>query len=363
MFVPPPRLGGNPSFAVNRTNRIPHSAHCVLILETMHLVAQELLRAIRHDRSQKAFSRRLGYRANPITDWENGRSFPRAEEMLRAASLARIDVPAAFLRFNPNIPLDVVEEGFALSAWMRATIGKTRISELARGMNCSRSSLSRCLAGKAEMRVPEFLGFVDCATGRLPDFVAELVPISRVPSMEHRHGVSQAAKRVAFDHPWTEALLRLLESSSYRASGSDERALAEALDVSTEVVRDALAALLSAELVTKRGRRYLPNRPLTVDTQGGRAALHRLKAHWTEVAATRAASPREGDVFAYNVLSASRADVDRIRDVLKNAYREIRAIVAASEPSETAALVNLQLLQWDLASTERRSGRVSKPEN
>lgn len=76
----------------------------------------------------------------------------------------------------------------------------------------------------------------------------------------------------------------------------------------------------------------------------------------------RAASPREGDVFAYNVLSASRADLDRIRDVLKNAYREIRAIVAASEPSETAALVNLQLLQWDLASTEERRGVASKQE-
>ena len=50
----------------------------------MELAARQLLRALRGKRSQVAFSRRLGYRGNPIADWEAGRRTPTAQEMLRA---------------------------------------------------------------------------------------------------------------------------------------------------------------------------------------------------------------------------------------------------------------------------------------
>ena len=67
-------------------------------------VASEFLRALRGKRSQLAFARRLGYRGNPITDWERGARFPTAVEALRAAARANIDVAAAFRRFAPDVP-------------------------------------------------------------------------------------------------------------------------------------------------------------------------------------------------------------------------------------------------------------------
>lgn len=50
--------------------------------------------------------------------------------------------------------------------------------------------------------------------------------------------------------------------------------------------------------------------------------------------------------FAYNVMSTSRADYERIRDLLRRTFREIQSIVAASEPSERVSL-NIQLLEFD----------------
>jgi len=57
--------------------------------------------------------------------------------------------------------------------------------------------------------------------------------------------------------------------------------------------------------------------------------------------------PHASDQFSYNVLSVSRADLDRIRAMHLAYFRELRSVVAASEPVEVAALVNIQLLAFD----------------
>ena len=69
----------------------------------MERAAQEILRAIRGSVSQVAFSRMLGYRSNPVSDWEGGRRFPTAEETVRAAARRHIDVRGAFERFHPPV--------------------------------------------------------------------------------------------------------------------------------------------------------------------------------------------------------------------------------------------------------------------
>ncbi len=322
----------------------------------MDIVAQQFLRALRGRRSQQSFARRLGYKANPITDWEHGRSYPYATEALRAAQLGGVDVVAAFSRFSPNVPLETKRGKWLLGPWMRAILGDTSVSDLSRQMEYSRSSISRWVCGSSEPRVPQFLAFVECATGRVADLVAELVTIEAVPGLLPRYQAARAAKHVAFTHPWTEALLRILESEPYTSGPPhDDERLARQLGIDVALVRAGLAALAEAQVVERVGARYEVVSQLTVDTGGGKKALHALKAHWAEVAAERAARPRRGDVFGYNVLSASTSDLERIRDVLKNAYREVRAIVAASEPSQCVALVNVQLATWESDDESRAS--------
>jgi TorA maturation chaperone TorD len=40
-------------------------------------------------------------------------------------------------------------------------------------------------------------------------------------------------------------------------------------------------------------------------------------------------------------------DLERIREVLRRAFREVRAIAASSEPMEAVALLNQQLVTWN----------------
>ena len=61
---------------------------------------------------------------------------------------------------------------------------------------------------------------------------------------------------------------------------------------------------------------------------------------------SRTLDPRPDDAFAYNVFSVKSEDLDRIRELYRAFFREVRQIVAASEPTDTVALLAIQLLDW-----------------
>ena len=314
----------------------------------MELPAQQFLRALRGRRSQRAFAKRLGYRGNPMTDWEHGRRYPTAHEAMRAAACAKIDVSAAFARFAPAAMLGRDRDGFALGEWLRTVSAPASIGELAARAGLSRFAVGRWLSGQRRPRLPDFFRLVDAATGRLPDLVAELVPIARVAALAERYAVAQAARRLAFDEPWSEAVLRVLETPDYaRLRSHHPGFVARRLGISFADETRLLALLEASQVIARQGDRLSNIRPFTVDTRGGRQALYAIKQHWARVAAERAGDPREGDVFAYNVLSASKHDLARIADLLHSTFREIRMIVAASEPADSVALVSLQLVGWN----------------
>lgn len=314
----------------------------------MELAAQQFLRALRGKRSQQALARRLGYRGNPLTDWEHGRRYPTAREALRAAGVLKVDVAAALARFAPGVALGADKHGPLLGAWLTQLGGETTITELAQRSGLSRFAIGRWLAGQRHPRLPDFLRLVDAMTARVPDLVAELVPIADVPALAARFAAADAARRIAFDEPWTEAVLRVLETEGYRALAAHRPGvIADRLGIPLETEQRALARLEAAQLIRWDGTRYGELRPITVDTRGGREALHALRKHWALIAAERAGKPLPEDFFGYNLFSVSAADYERIRELLRGAFREIRAIVAASEPPERIGLINLQLLGWN----------------
>jgi transcriptional regulator with XRE-family HTH domain len=314
----------------------------------MQAVARQFLRAVREGRSQRAFSRRLGYEGNPVASWENGRRFPTASEALRACRVAGIDVREAFRRFHPATASTLgIADAAGVASWLSEIKGSASLVSLARDSGFSRFSLARWFGGQARPRLPDFFRLVDVITGRLCDLVAELVPIERVPALANEHAARRAARSLAFEEPWTEAVLRVLETSRYARIGAQRPGfIAECLGIDAETEQRCLGRLEAAGVIARRDGRYESVGPLTVDTTSSPEVVRSLKSHWAEVARTRIQAPRPNDLLSYNVLSASEEDLDRIREVLLRAYREIRNIVAASAEVEGAALVNLQLVRW-----------------
>lgn len=313
----------------------------------MEAEAARFLRALRGRRSQVAWARRLGFRANPITNWERGQRFPTAQAALRAAALGGCDVAAAFAAFSPSTQLEQRDGQWQLAHWLEQLRGNTAVQMVAQRAGRSRFSVSRWLRGHAEPRLPDFFRLVDALTGRLPEWVAGFVPIESVPSLAQRHARASAARHIAFDAPWSEALLRLLETARMRELPHHDAALlAQHSDIPLAEVQRCLELLLEAGLVRRVRGQYHVSGTLLVDTRGGRQPLRRLKAHWCDVAAARLRTAQAaGDLFAYNVISVAARDLEPIREILRGAFREVRTLVAASEPAETVALLNLQLLE------------------
>jgi hypothetical protein len=297
----------------------------------MDIVARQLIRAVRGRRSQVALSRRLGYRGNPIADWEAGRRFPTAEEALRVCERSGVDVVAALTRFHAPVVGAYLDGG--LPAWLRALRGQTPLSLIATRSDRSRYAVARWLAGDARPRLPDWLRLVDVLTGRMSDLVAALVPIASVPGLADDHARRQASRLLAVDEPWTEAVLRVLET---RACSPGE--VAAVLGIAEEVVRRSLDLLASSGVLVD-GRIV---GSLTVDT----AALPALRRHWAEVALGRIDRAGARGLYSYNVVSVSRADLDRIEALHRAYFREVRTIVAASEPAEAVALINVQLVRF-----------------
>lgn len=296
-------------------------------------VARELFRALRGSRSQAALSRRLGYRGNVVSDWEAGRRFPTAEETLRAAVTVGIDVDAAFVRFHP-IVAPALRGGVA--PWLEALRGSTTIAQVAANAGRSRFAVARWLSGAARPRLPDFLCMVEALTGRVSDLVAELVPIDEVPTLAPIHAARLASRRLASEEPWTEAVLRVIETG--RASAAE---ISAALGLPLSDAARCLAMLEEAGVV--RDGRVAGS--LNVDTR----AFPALRQHWAQVGLTRLQAPGGRDVFSYNVISASRADLERIEALHRAYFREVQRIVAASSPTEVVALINIQLVRFDPA--------------
>jgi transcriptional regulator with XRE-family HTH domain len=324
------------------------------------LASAQILRAVRGKRSQRAFSRRLGYRANVASDWESGRRTPTAAEALRACHRVGIDVGAAFARFQPACaPALGKAPHFQIARWLGELAGSLGVSELAARSGISRYAIARWLQGKTRPRLHDFLRLVEAISGRASDLVQDLVPIAQVAELQQVAARRAAARRLAFDEPWSAAVMRVLETRAYRDLPQHSRAaVAARLDLDVDEADRVLARLEAAGLLRREHGRFVVGEPLTVDTHASDADVQKLKYHWAEVGARRAAAPaRAKDWLGFNLVSISELDRERIVAVMRRAFREIRAIAAASEPAESVALLNFQLITWDEQSpAETRTG-------
>ncbi|MCB9760385.1 MAG: DUF4423 domain-containing protein [Alphaproteobacteria bacterium] len=307
----------------------------------METAASQMLRALRGRRSQVAFSRRLGRRSNVAADWEAGRRFPSASEVLWAAARVGVDVDAALQRFHPVDvgPFHPKDRAF-VARWLTLLVGDTTRTDLAARSGLSRHQISRWLTGRAQPRLPDLLRVLDAATGRAPDWVAAFVPVAQVPALADRWRRAQATRRLAFDVPWSAALYTLLETDLYRQAPCPDAAwLAARLGVDPPTVAAALSAMAEAGVIVPDGDRWAVVGALSVDLRTSREDLARFKAHWMDVARDRTRAGAEGVLTSVNVIAVSQADLEQVRALQRRFFRELRSLVAASTPSEVVGLV------------------------
>lgn len=320
-------------------------------------ISREFVRALRGRRSQAALSRRLGYSTNVAYAWESGRNFPTAADTLRLARACGVDVIRALTEFNRQKPafaerVDVVSPAGA-SALLDELRGRTSVVDLARAAGKSRFAVARWLNGDAEPKLPEFLLLIDKTSLRLLDFLAAFTDPRGLPSVAQSWQELEAARRAAYDVPWTQAVLRALELSDYtRLERHVPGWIARRIGISVEQESECLELLARTGQVYESEGKLRLREVMALDTRREPAAENRVKRWWTELAVSRLAAHGEG-VFSYNVFAVSAEDLRKIEDLYRAYFRQVRSIIAQSQPSERVVLATLQLLSLDSGSTAK----------
>ena len=71
-----------------------------------------------------------------------------------------------------------------------------------------------------------------------------------------------------------------------------------------------------------------------------------MRAHWARSGAARIEAGSD-DLFSFSLVAVSRADLAELQALQRRYWRELRSLVAASEPPEVAALVLAQVSPLD----------------
>jgi DNA-binding phage protein len=318
-------------------------------------IAADWLRSIRGKRSQRSFSKRLGYASNIAYRWETGVCFPRAREALTLAKREGAAGRAALRAFlGGALPPALTEVDLGTTAGvaelLRGLRGDTSLVELARRSGHSRFAIARWLSGAAEPRLPELLAMVEAMTFRLLDFLASFTNIERLPAAAESYRALEAARKIAYDVPWSHAVLRALELSDYRALKRHQAGwLARRLGITREEEEMCLSALATARQIKLERGLWVTDETRTIDTRAHPERGRRLKAQWLRVALERLESGVPG-IFGYNLMAVSRADLARLREMHIAYFRSMQSLVADSTPSECVVLFNAELFALDEAS-------------
>jgi transcriptional regulator with XRE-family HTH domain len=317
-------------------------------------LAIELIRALRGPRSQVALSRRMRCKSNVLYTWESGRRFPTAAVFFELAERVGLDTSAIVARFLGNLPASLqharMREPRAVAALLEHLKEGTTLLELARRVGTNRVSVGRFLKAEAEPRLPMFLKLIEASSLRLLDFVDGFVSPAELPETRDAWRMLEAQRRVAYELPWSHAVLRVLELSAYKASKLHrDDFVAERLQISLDEAKRCLHALAESKLIVRRKGLWIVTQVLAVDTRRNPEAGRALKSHWANVGLERlpALEPRAHDLFSYNLFTVSEHDFARLRELHIAYYQELRRVIEQSSPAERVAVVNLQLFRLD----------------
>lgn len=318
-------------------------------------VTAEFLRSLRGKRSQTAFSRRLGYRSNVAYTWESQRGFPGAARALEIVRQSGVDLDEALRRFYVLPPawlgsVDLATK-FGVACFLNDLRGRTSIVDLARYSGKTRFAISRWLKGESEPRLHEFFHLIECSSLRLVDFIETMVDPRTMPSTRQTWERMAMARSLAYEAPWTQAVLRVLELRDYQrlkapAVGWIARRIG--IEESEEIqCMDLLRRAGQIELVAGR---WQPVETLSLDVRKDPERATRVRGWWAHVAAERVAQNRRGTLYTVGAVSAS--DLQRLRELEKAYFNEVRAIVAQSQPVERVILAMVQMIDLGEAEVE-----------
>src|SRR6185295_6727804 len=124
--------------------------------------------------------------------------------------------------------------------------------------------------------------------------------------------------------------------------------IARRLGLPLAVAQRCLSLLQQSGQIRMHGKLFAVVGQHALDTRRDPERALLLRRFWSERALDRFG---EGDdrIFSYGLFGVSERDYQRLRELHRAYFRELRALVATSQPVERVVLANVQLLALDSA--------------
>ena len=304
-------------------------------------LAAQLIKARRGAKTQKETSKALGYQSNVVFAWENGRDEPSARAFFSLAALTgEVGDLSSFYRGNscPNL---TTSEG--LSEFLKDLLASRTLAEVSGQMARDRHVVGRWVRGQTEIPLSSLLQFVDVTTLGLFDFLHAFVDPSALAEAENDYRLLEASRESARQLPWSNAIVHMVALPSYsRLKKHESGWFASRLDISVEEEKECLDLLVSLGQLRVKAGAYQSTRTINVDTRRDPQATRDLASFWMKEGASRVLTPGSGR-FSFNTFAVSANDLEKAKALQSEYFRQLRELVADSEPAETVAVATFQL--------------------
>ena len=283
------------------------------------------------------------------------------------ARVVGVDPAGAIARFYNQAPSWVESANFgersSIARLLRDLRGRSSIAELAGAMKRNRYAVTRWLKGSAQPRLPEFLQMVDVCTLRSVDLIACFVDPLTLPAVRRAWQTLEASRATVNDAPWSHAVLRALELSEYRRLPKHQPGwIAQRTGISLQEEQRCLNLLARSGQIRYHQQRWSPRSVVTVDTRHDPHAARKLAGWCAKQGADYLDQGTPGN-FAFNLFAVSERDLERLRQLQRDYFRQLRSIVASSKPAERVVVANMQLFALDSRASDKPAAAAYSSES
>lgn len=317
---------------------------------------RELLVALRGRRPQALVAKAMGVSPQQVYRWEAGKRGISWRQLLSFAQACHVSSKEFFALLGyAGDPGDVPA---LLSFCLKDVASPVAMKVL----GCSPFTLSRWKNGRTEPSAEDVLRMIHYFRNQLPDALAKLVPIEKLPSVEPYHLALVRERAFHFRNPVAGAITIALNCEPYlRAEGHEPGAISRLVGIPEEEVERLLEEMAALGIVSRGERGRYGVRASSLVLRGGHWENMNLRAYWSGRAARKFERARdEGEELAstlcgYNVFPLSQAGHKAVRAKFVAFYDElVKTALHAGKSGEGERKIfvfNLQLV--DLAETER----------
>lgn len=300
-----------------------------------NVLAQQLVRSIRADKSQEWVNQRLEASSNIVHRWEKGHAKASWEDFLKFCEIFKVDMKYVFvsyLRFQGE-----VYEACELLSFL---FSNKSLSDISQSCAVTVSKLRRLKSGETSLTLNDFLqiifGLDDMESMAL---VYELARNNSIPLLDERNKKRVEITKHYFDNPNIGLVLICLDLNAYKKlSFHQDSFIAKASGLSLKEVHDILALCEENELIEMINGRYQSG-TIRVSDRGTREQMIESRKFWLKKAIANMDHKTELDAYGSMVFTTSQKARKDIIGLYLRFFEDFKKIVMEDTDDDLVPLV------------------------